>query len=124
VRAAQNVEGGLRETVYISGRPFVLRDAAAPRAPLRMSGRAENLEAVERRLVLDILAEAARAGGLLLTHNETALSDVEDGHAAIIPTWTAVDASNVKTSRELFDGLRAQGWSVDVRPPPSVLRPC
>jgi hypothetical protein len=100
--------------VYISGRPFVLRDAGTPRVTLRMSDRAENLEAIELRLKLDILAEAAKHGGLILTHNEAAVSDVADGHAAIIPTWTAVDGGNVKTSRELFEGMRAEGWSVDV----------
>lgn len=46
--------------VYISGRPFVLRDAAEPRETLKLSDRAENLEAIEERLKADILAEAAR----------------------------------------------------------------
>lgn len=74
-------------TVYISGRPFVLRDASEPKRTLSMSDRAENLEAIEIRLKNDILQEAARwvvfwgriqydklmmlrFGGLLLTHNE------------------------------------------------------
>ena len=46
--------------VYISGRPFVLRDAAEPRRTLAISDRAENLEAIELRLKNDILQEAAR----------------------------------------------------------------
>lgn len=44
--------------VYISGRPFVLRDASEPRRPLKLSDRAENLEAIEMRLKNDILLEA------------------------------------------------------------------
>jgi len=47
-------------TVYISGRPFVLRDAAEPRRTLSISDRAENLEAIEARLKTDILQEASR----------------------------------------------------------------
>ena len=56
--------------VYISGRPFVLRDVSEPRKTLALSDRAENLEGIEGRLKQDILAEAGRFGGLLLTHNE------------------------------------------------------
>jgi hypothetical protein len=100
--------------VYISGRPFVLRDASSPRSALRLSDRAENLEAIETRLKADILAEAAKYGGLLLTHNEAAVSDVADGHAAILPTWTSVDSANVRTMRELMNQMKEQGWSVEV----------
>jgi hypothetical protein len=46
--------------VYVSGRPFVLRDAAEPRRVLKLSDRAENLEAIEQRLATDILAECAK----------------------------------------------------------------
>ena len=46
--------------VYISGRPFVLRDASEPRRTLQLSDRAENLEAIELRLKNDILSEAAK----------------------------------------------------------------
>jgi hypothetical protein len=46
--------------VYISGRPFVLRDASEPRRTLSLSDRAENLEAIEIRMKNDILQEAAR----------------------------------------------------------------
>lgn len=33
---------------------------------------------------------------------------------AIIPTWTAVDKNNVKTSRELWESAKNDGWRVDV----------
>ena len=46
--------------VYISGRPFVIRDATDPRRALKLSDRAENLEAIEQRLTADILAESAK----------------------------------------------------------------
>lgn len=52
--------------VYISGRPFVLRDASEPRKTLALSDRAENLEAIELRLKNDILQEAARYVHLFL----------------------------------------------------------
>ena len=113
--------------MYISGRPFVLRDATEPRRALKLSDRAENLEAIEQRLTADILAECAkyvtqhvscstasqvcRYGGLLLTHNEVA---VDNSDGTIIPTWTAADPHNVKTPRELFEAMRKSGWNVEV----------
>jgi hypothetical protein len=48
------------ELVYISGRPFVLRDSSQPRNTLPLSDRPENLEAIEQRLKNDILAEGTR----------------------------------------------------------------
>lgn len=71
-----------------------------------------------------------RFGGLVLTHNEVAgklvlsifekhssqVNEVADvtGEGAILPTWTAVDANNVKTSRELWTSMKNNGWNVDV----------
>ncbi|KAJ6507779.1 inositol hexakisphosphate-domain-containing protein [Mycena vitilis] len=96
--------------VYISGRPFVLRDASQPRRTLLLSDRAENLEEIENRMKNDILQEANRYGGLILTHNEVA---VDSGEGAIVPTWTSVDNSNVRTSRELWGQMKEQGWNMD-----------
>lgn len=39
---------------------------------------------------------------------------VDSGEGAVLPTWTAVDIGNVKTSRELWTSLRNEGWNVDV----------
>jgi hypothetical protein len=39
----------------------------------------------------------------------------ETGEGAILPTWTAVDVNNVKTSKELWAHLKKDGWNVDVR---------
>ena len=46
--------------VYLSGRPFVLRDASEPRRTLSLSDRAENLEDIEQRLKTDILQESSK----------------------------------------------------------------
>ncbi|KAI0072968.1 hypothetical protein K474DRAFT_1723915 [Panus rudis PR-1116 ss-1] len=98
--------------VYISGRPFVLRDASEPKRTLKLSDRAENLEAIELRLKNDILFEANRFGGLILTHNELGMSS-DSGDGAIVPTWTAVDNRNVRTMRELMEQMKKEGWNVD-----------
>lgn len=39
---------------------------------------------------------------------------LEDGDGAILPTWTAVDSNNVRTSRELWEYMKKEGWSVEV----------
>jgi len=39
---------------------------------------------------------------------------VDNGSGAILPTWTAVDNGNVKTSRELWGFMKNEGWNVDV----------
>ncbi|KAM6504289.1 Inositol hexakisphosphate domain containing protein [Amanita muscaria] len=97
--------------VYISGRPFVLRDASEPRRALAISDRAKNIEAIELRLKNDILQEAAKYGGVVLTHNE--VSEGEDGEGPILPTWTNVDSTNVKTPREVWEFMKQEGWNVD-----------
>ncbi|KAG9104343.1 hypothetical protein FRC06_003389 [Ceratobasidium sp. 370] len=93
--------------IYIAGRPYVLREASAPKTALQLSERASNIEAIEDRLKADILAEAQRFGGLLLTHVEDADGD------SLIPTWTSVDTGSVKTSREVWSEARAEGWNVE-----------
>ena len=53
----------------------------------------------------------------LYAYRVTFLTDVlaiEDGDGAILPTWTAVDSNNVRTSRELWEYTRSQGWNVEV----------
>lgn len=65
-RAVSNLVALTSLEVYISGRPFVLRDSANPRESLILTDRSENLEAIEKRLKADILTEAARCAGLSL----------------------------------------------------------
>ncbi|QRV75009.1 paladin [Ceratobasidium sp. AG-Ba] len=93
--------------IYIAGRPYVLREASAPKTALQLTDRASNIEAIEDRLKADILTEAQRFGGLMLTHVEDA-----DGES-LIPTWTSVDAASVKTSKEVWSEARAEGWNVE-----------
>jgi len=58
-----------------------------------------------------VIPNLCRYGGLLLTHNEVA---VDNGDGTILPTWTAVDSSNVKTPRKLFETMSKSGWNVEV----------
>lgn len=44
---------------------------------------------------------------------DSSVQESDTGLGAILPTWTAVDASNVKTSRELWEGMKLNGWNVD-----------
>ncbi|KAG1860390.1 hypothetical protein F4604DRAFT_2035673 [Suillus subluteus] len=37
----------------------------------------------------------------------------ETGDGAVLPTWIHVDKVNVRTSRELWDEMRADGWNVE-----------
>ncbi|CUA76059.1 Paladin [Danio rerio] [Rhizoctonia solani] len=92
--------------IYIAGRPYVLREASDPKTALQLSDRASNIEAIEDRLKADILAEAHRFGGLVLTH-------VEADSESLIPTWTSVDADSVKTPREVWQEAKEEGWNVE-----------
>lgn len=92
--------------VYCNGRPYVLRDASHPFQTLALSDRATNLEDIERRLKLDILEEARRYNGMILTHDE-----VKDG--VLVPTWMSVDEASIRTPREVYDDIKREGWRVD-----------
>ncbi|EPQ26302.1 uncharacterized protein PFL1_06237 [Pseudozyma flocculosa PF-1] len=92
--------------IYVGGRPFVLREAERPLSTFGLSMRADNLEAIELRLKQDILREAAKYGGLLMVHEETASGDMS-------PTWIAVDSDSVYTVRQVWDRVKQEGWSVD-----------
>ncbi|ODO07006.1 hypothetical protein I350_04372 [Cryptococcus amylolentus CBS 6273] len=92
--------------VYCNGRPYVLRDASNPYQTLALSERAPNLEDIERRLKIDILDEARKYGGMILTHDE-----ITGG--TIIPTWVSVDEESIQTPREVWDDMKKKGWRVD-----------
>ena len=95
--------------IYVGDRPFVLREAHKPKHSLSLSDRAENLEAIERRLKQDVLAEAKRCNGLLLVHEEQA------GSSELIPTWVAVQKDDVRTLREVWKWMRNDGWRVEYK---------
>ena len=90
-------------TVYCNGRPYVLRDAAKPTTTLALSDRAKNLEDIERRLKIDILDEARKYGGMILTHDEVSGQE-------IIPTWVSVDEKSIQTPKEVWEEVAQQGW--------------
>ncbi|CAE6436067.1 unnamed protein product [Rhizoctonia solani] len=92
--------------IYIAGRPYVLREVSDPKTALQLSDRASNIEAIEDRLKADILTEAQRFGGLVLTH-------VEADSESLIPTWTSVDADSVKTPLEVWQEAKEEGWNVE-----------
>lgn len=93
-------------TPYSNGRPYVLRDASTPYQTLALSDRASNLEDIERRLKVDILDEARKYGGMILTHDELTAG-------TIIPTWVSVDEESIQTPKEVWDDMKRQGWKVD-----------
>lgn len=89
-----------------NGRPYVLRDGASPIQTLALSDRATNLEDIERRLKLDILDEARRYGGMILTHDEV-------NGQEIIPTWVSVDETSIQTPKEVWEEVKEKGWRVE-----------
>nr|XP_018260510.1 uncharacterized protein I303_07432 [Kwoniella dejecticola CBS 10117]OBR82668.1 hypothetical protein I303_07432 [Kwoniella dejecticola CBS 10117] len=94
------------ETLGDNGRPYVLRDASTPYQTLALSDRADNLEDIERRLKLDILDEARKYGGMILTHEE-----ITGG--TIIPTWVSVDEESLRTPKEVWEDMKNQGYRVE-----------
>ncbi|OCF37043.1 hypothetical protein I316_00947 [Kwoniella heveanensis BCC8398] len=94
------------ETLGDNGRPYVLRDASTPYQTLALSDRADNLEDIERRLKLDILDEARKYGGMILTHEE-----ITGG--IIIPTWVSVDEESLRTPKEVWEDMKNQGYRVE-----------
>ncbi|WWC73457.1 uncharacterized protein I206_107427 [Kwoniella pini CBS 10737] len=91
---------------YSNGRPYVLRDASTPYQTLALSDRADNLEDIERRLKLDILDEARKYGGMILTHEE-----ITGG--TMIPTWVSVDEDSLRTPKEVWEDMKNQGFRVE-----------
>ncbi|KIR34499.1 hypothetical protein I352_02746 [Cryptococcus deuterogattii MMRL2647] len=63
-------------------------------------------ENIERRLKVDILDEARKYGGMILTHDELTAG-------TIIPTWVSVDEESIQTPKEVWDDMKRQGWKVD-----------
>ena len=89
----------LREepVIYINGRPFVVRDAAAPFANLEYTGidraRVEDMEA---RLRADVLREAAvcGSGAVLVAH--------EGPDFAVVEEWEPVTDADVQTPADVY----------------------
>lgn len=92
--------------LYISGRPFVLRDVENPRRTLKISDRASNLEGIEDRLKEDICREAARHQNMLLVHQE-------DSAGKVVPTWIFLENDSVLTVKEVYQRLISEGWKLE-----------
>ncbi|KAH8925172.1 hypothetical protein BT69DRAFT_1307991 [Atractiella rhizophila] len=92
--------------VYIGIRPFVLRDSENWKRNMEVSDREEVLEAIENRLKNDIIREGSKYGGLFMVHEETAEGE-------LIETWISVD--DVMTSRDVWESVKAAGYSVQYR---------
>jgi len=90
--------------IYMSARPFVLRDSVKPTQCVTSSENADNIEAIELRLKLDIIKESQKYGGLVLVHDETVEGD-------ILPTW--ITADDVKTTREMWEGVKSEGYKLE-----------
>ena len=57
--------------------------------------------------------KSVRLAILILVLNQF-IHRLASGEGAILPTWTSVDTNNVKTSRELWEHMKKEGWNVDV----------
>lgn len=96
-------------TVYISGKPFVLREVERPfKNMLEYTGidkaRVENMEA---RLKEDVLREAERYDGAIMVNDETADGEVFDSWEQVL-----ADGSSVRTPLEVYESLQGEGYDV------------
>jgi len=117
-RVAKNGETivwfNLREepVVYIHGRPFCVKDRASPFRNLENVGIARaSVEQAEVALKQEVLAEAARFGGMLLVTDETKpLDNAVAAWGESFSYWeTGISVQSVCTARELYQQLRADG---------------
>ncbi|KAG6550760.1 hypothetical protein Mapa_007664 [Marchantia paleacea] len=106
----------LREevVVYIHGNPFVLRELDQPVSTLKHVGiTGPAVEQMECRLKEDILAEAARSGGRMLLHREEFSADTNQSD--VVGYWETVTPDDVKTSYEVYESLKAEGFNIDYK---------
>lgn len=94
--------------VYINGRSFSLRDISQPfeNAHQFDGSSTEQTARTEQQLKAEVLAEAQANGGRLLLHGESATGDVTS-------EWVEITPESVKTTQEVYDGLKAEGYQVD-----------
>lgn len=94
--------------VYVNGRSYSLRDEAHPfeNADNFKGVDAETVDQNEQKLKADILAEAQANGGRVLLHGESA-----DG--TVTSEWVELTPDSVKTTKEVYQGLQAEGYKVD-----------
>ena len=101
----------LREepVIYINGKNYTLRDMAKMNKNIENPGASgADVEKTEEALKQEILKEAAKNGGKILIHEET-----PDGKS--VARWVDVDEKSVKTTAEVFEGLKKEGYKVDYK---------
>lgn len=93
--------------VYVNGRSFSLRELAHPfeNAAQFEGNSGEQVERTEQQLKAEVLAEARANGGRLLVHDE--------GPDGMTSEWVTVTPETVKTTREVYQDLQAEGYKVD-----------
>mmetsp|Transcript_12515 Transcript_12515/g.22690 ORF Transcript_12515/g.22690 Transcript_12515/m.22690 type:complete len:1511 (+) Transcript_12515:216-4748(+) len=100
----------LREeaVVYINEQPFVLRSVREPFRNVNefISIDSERLEAAERRLKEDVVAELKRYNGRILVHEET-----DDKTLRLL--WEHVEEDDILTPREMYQALVDSGLPVE-----------
>jgi len=89
--------------IYVNGSPLALREADRPLRNISHYAGVDptRLEEMEKRLKLDVLAEAERNNGLLLIHRE-----MKDGR--IVPVWAGISEDTVHTSAEVYASLKGK----------------
>ena len=65
---------------------------------------------MEVQLKNDVLAEIRQDDGRILLHDEV---ETKPGSYEIIPIWETIDASEVMTPREMYEGAIKEGYHVD-----------
>lgn len=99
----------LREepVVYIAGKPFTLRESAYPLSNLEATGISpSDLEELEENLRQEVIDEIQRTGGKALLHDE-------DNHENLTRAWVKVDPEDVKTPRQVYQQMLAEGFQVE-----------
>ncbi|KAK2078696.1 hypothetical protein QBZ16_003536 [Prototheca wickerhamii] len=93
--------------IYINGAPFVVREADKPFANLEYTGiDRERVEAMEARLKLDVLHEAALYGNQILVAEE-------DDSFQVVQAWQPVSEADVQTPAEVYHELVEDGYDID-----------
>ncbi|CAI5993545.1 unnamed protein product [Closterium sp. NIES-65] len=102
-------------TVYVNGKPFVLREAERPfKNMLEYTGiDRQRVERMEARLKGDVEREAQRSGGIVVVDHE---SDAGELFHALEPVPAAAHGAHgacVQTPLEVFRMLQREGFRVD-----------
>ena len=102
--------------IYIKGRPFNLRKLDDRFRNLDQKGiEPEKLEEMENKLRDEILDESKNNGGYLLVQDEVKYFDNVQNRERyeVVPRKVKITEDDVKTTRQVFDEMRDNGFNVD-----------